>query len=696
MNIATLRARAKGWLPPQQPWPWSPPPLPQTLPPYTPRLFKLAHIALGDVDSAATLVAAVLLRAPASEERALQELVLLVPQGWLSWPTTAGPADELRLGLKREQTDRLLSLLGQAEPSTRIGLSLHLFDDVPRDELDSLLGTRGAEAHVEQLIIHIGESLHLIPPPGTQPLCVQLEPELLDAHDPQVGRLVRRHTVGCNACRARADGIERTLHLLRNALDTFFRVPLPADIGQRMTLLQRQQRTQSKKPWVVVPLVLLLLVLAGRAWASAPDTAAAPPALSASEIVDRALHRWDRHTLRYGVLHERVTIGMDDDARTLERWFDYSPPHRMRITVRQPNDVTPLFDLVTDGSQRLAYSMTRWGEIEQGFVENEQVGDWMPLLQQLPMVGGLGRSPVYQHGTDVLLLARAQRDGPILMGTTWWRDRPAFLVMSVSASSGRTLLTIDRETFALLEGRVNPRVTGTTTMPSRVVWRVELLEMINRPDVPGHTFRIVRSGEEQPLVNPRQVGLRPGPLLNLDLAVASNPLPLPKLLPEPSTLAYLRLPNRLSTSVTQVYEAPLSTLIIESPLLPMPRLVRPLREEFAAGRYEVVDHERENVTILDWTLSQAPQERKRVYLWHALASDEERDQLALRILNSMTLVDASNVHQFRDRFVQPDPSIARVERPQFMIRGGRRFVRHKLEQPERRASAADISAYFTR
>ncbi|HEY0605075.1 MAG TPA: hypothetical protein VGD58_19305, partial [Herpetosiphonaceae bacterium] len=74
-----------------------------------PQLFKLAHIAVGDADSAAVLTADVLAQAPATEGAALRLLIERLPQGWLSWPGACGPSEWLRLGLRREQADRLLS-----------------------------------------------------------------------------------------------------------------------------------------------------------------------------------------------------------------------------------------------------------------------------------------------------------------------------------------------------------------------------------------------------------------------------------------------------------------------------------------------------------------------------------------------------------------------------------------------------------
>src|SRR5687768_10816216 len=78
-----------------------------------PQIFKLAYIAVGDADSAAVLTADVLAQAPANEGAALRILLARVPQGWLSWPGAAGPSEWLRLGLRREQADRLLSVLGE-------------------------------------------------------------------------------------------------------------------------------------------------------------------------------------------------------------------------------------------------------------------------------------------------------------------------------------------------------------------------------------------------------------------------------------------------------------------------------------------------------------------------------------------------------------------------------------------------------
>lgn len=116
MEIATLRkltARILGpstrfgvWLDP-------PPEAEPVLPHFAPQLFKLAHIAVGDADTAAVLTADVLALDPPNEVAALRLLVARLPQGWLSWPGAAGPSEWLRLHLRREHADRLLSVLGE-------------------------------------------------------------------------------------------------------------------------------------------------------------------------------------------------------------------------------------------------------------------------------------------------------------------------------------------------------------------------------------------------------------------------------------------------------------------------------------------------------------------------------------------------------------------------------------------------------
>src|SRR5689334_14125715 len=166
MTIAVLRQRATQTLRHIQQWRHPDPP---PIPPYAAALFRLAHIAVGDPDTAAIMAADVVALEPADERAALQLLIKRLPAGWLSWPGAAGPGEWLRLRLRREQADRLLSVLGEWDPDARIGLGLWLLWDVRRDEVDAWLGTHGMPDHIAEFVGYLGEGLDLVPLPGDRP-----------------------------------------------------------------------------------------------------------------------------------------------------------------------------------------------------------------------------------------------------------------------------------------------------------------------------------------------------------------------------------------------------------------------------------------------------------------------------------------------------------------------------------------------
>lgn len=664
-----------------------------TLPSITPHLFKLAHLAVGDADSAAVLLADVLAlhggNPDVDEATALLQLVERLPDGWLSWPGGAGPGEWLALGLRREQADRLLSVLGEWGPQDRIGLALYLLWDVRRDDLDSWLGTHGMADHIGWLINYVGDGLDLAAPAGTTPACKETAPDLIDARDPQVGRTVRRHTMGCDACRRRVDGLRQTADVLRIALNVFFRTPplprLPQLVVERRKLL-RQPQFKQWKPLVAVAAVLLLWALMFRQPPAGAAPAPPPPApRDAYALLNRALNKFEQDAPRTGILHERVRFLDQDQPLLLERWYGYGRSPRLRITITRPGSATPILDLATDGTEQVAYQLDySYRSPANALIRNPDVAQLMPLLRQLPVTGSLGDSRIDQRNLDLPLLAQAWRSKNTLLGTTLWRNRPAYLLSSTRPGQDRMILTIDEQTGGLLEVRRASDAGGTAT--TSAVWQAELVEVV--PTVPSSIFVLPPRETVIPQINPRRFMLQPLSNVDVNTALRISTLAVPQYLPEPSLLSYIRTRDR-GSSVVQMYEGQWSSVAILTPdtLVRTPLV---LDESFRNGRYTLVPHALPNTTIIEFILNGAGNRRMRLYYWHGLSNDTERTAQAKAILESLVPVDTNNNTAYLERFLDPPtavPSGSAVTRPRLTRTGSAgvrlRYMHAKLTQPTR-------------
>lgn len=660
-----------------------------------PQLFKLAHIAVGDADSAAVLTADVLAQAPATEGAALRLLVERLPQGWLSWPGACGPSEWLRLGLRREQADRLLSVLGEWDAEERIGLALYLLWDVRRDDLDAWTGATNMDERVRELISYIGEGLRIVEPGGSHDECREIASDLLEANDPQIGRDIRLHTMGCDACRRRVTGLRQTVALLRKALNVFFRAPLPQNFALLIDRRQKQRRQeQIRRYWrpalgAAVALMLALRILAHSEPTAETVQAAVPP--NATELIDQALNRFARQSHPSGVLHERVRVGKDKHVVVVERWYDYRA-EQLRVTARRPEQTLPIFDLATDGESWIAYEFNNGaGRPLNVLVRNREIARLMPLLRQLPFVGSFSETVVNQEYMDLTLLAQARQGKAVLLGTTTKQGRAAYVLSSVKPGFSRTVLIIDRETLSLLEARVAPDVAGNTQ--TERVWEAEVVEVVPRSGIQPNTFQLSPRTTVVTQIDPRQLVLHGGTNLDIQTAVRFGVLPVPEFTPGETLIAHLRGTSGFNAATLQMYESEWSTVAIVTPRISFRAVPwQELDRTFAHGSYTLQTLDLPQATMAWFVLNDTPYQAMQLYLWHALADETEREEMIKQILDSLTLVDSSNANAYHQRFpVASEDGKAGSSSPQQFQRINtappapsqatrRRYFRSKLEQ----------------
>ncbi len=621
---------------------------PAPLPAWASPLWRLAYLAVGDDRSATVLVADVLQHAPAHEGAAVKMLADRLPEGWLSWPGAAGPSEWLRLKLRREQADRLLSVLGEWSAPERLALGLHLLWDIPRDDLDKWLGKRGMGASVAELIAHVADSLDWVDPPSDNPTCVPFRSDLLDAHEGHTSRATRMHLLACDACRTHAAGLRRSTALVRHAVDVFFRQPPPIDLLQQAAKHPHIQRSIAIPP-VLVPLLVAALVVAALVLrphhASTGTASASQPALSATDVLDRALDRFE-HAPADSVFHEQVRAGSNADAVVIERWFDRFK--QVRITVRTATN-EPIFELSSDGRRTISYKITdRDGAADEALIEPTDVPALLPVLRQLPFVGSFGSMAVVDQSTlDVPLLAQAQRGTLALLGTRRWQDRTGYLLNSAQDDGTHLMLLIDAQQFNLLRAQ---RVHDNIATP-QTLWQAQVVE--TPASAPASTFNSVSTRATQRFVNPRQLDDVTTPAALADVT-EYMPVPIPTALPEQVVTQYLHTLGDPSIGVLQVYEAPWSTVAIVTQRIRYD-FGRPpaLPNTFAHGQYAVIESTLPQTTFITFSYSDNPDRRSTIYYWHALASAAQRERTLLDLLNTIAIADATNVAQFAERFAAP-------------------------------------------
>ncbi len=623
------------------------------LPAVTPMVYRLAIVAVGDGDLAALLAADTLahvgqrhtLDAPSVEVAAVRELKNLLPKGWLSWPGAAGPAEWLRLGLRREQADRVLSVLGERDPLERIALALHLLYDVRRDDLDTWLGTRGMGEQIAMLASYVGRSLELVPTQPEREQCAAVAPDLLDVDEPQLGRRARLHIVGCDVCRQHARGMRETFDILREALLAFFRTPLPSRFPTLLRQCEHQLRYPrvAWRPVVGFAVAVVLLLFAQRAARGEPAAFIRVPAAPADavELIDRALYRFDARRPAGEVWHETIRFANQGQMLLLERWFEFSQLARTRVTVRPDQDGAPLLDVVSN-ARSVTYSARQRGDAPRSVeLRDADLAAIVPLLRQLPFTGSLGDQVVDQRTLDVTLLAQARASSPRLLGSIMHNGRPAWMVAAESEAAGKMTLTIDRDTSSLVEVRIGDGGPGTRT---RLVWDTQLLEVINNNNLPAHVFDPAGAAGTVATLNPRQLASRPTIPMGVDNARALELLPLPDEVPDEVLFSYVRPQGRGGNSLVAVYESRWSTLQIVYPMsarrsLPpssapawLPEPIG-LGERFEGGTYTVIKNDLPGLTLVEFALHSAPETRLGLFYWHAFADEAAREAVVRRTLD---------------------------------------------------------------
>ncbi len=624
-------------------------------PTYAAALVQLAFFATGDVEAGHALAARALATTSTSRD-AVRAIARRLPRKTRAWPTRQVIE---RVESEAKNTIGRLAALARWTPRERLALALYLVGGVPRRDIGEWVDSVGLE---ERLVGLVATAAGIAPltAPDENDACHVFAGSMLDVDDPDLGRNLRLHMLGCTRCVERVVATRAVLRAMRDMVERFF-PPEPPRHVPRAGIPPRRKRQAARLARLALACLLVFAVTVGIAWSaeSRAGTARSERAtVTAAALVDRALNRFSGEQ-RSGVLHERLHMGEGTDALVIERYTDYQPPHRMWLTLQKPGDDTLLLDLRTDGGTRLWYrGQNPGGTPTTVSIDDPRINEMQPLLRNLPAVGPLGSFPSARARTDVTLLAAATTANPTLLGTTTFAGRPAYLLSYVDEQEAeRIVLTIDAETATLLRATA---ATAAGNGSSTQLWQAEIVEIVTPESAPSFDLPPAVASDEVP--NPRHLLLQPFSNIRLGTLLGQHAvIPMPLELPPDTSLAYLRNGNLYG--IVQVYEGAMTTVAIVSNyyhmFTPPPE---PLTERAGSTRWRVAREDTaRSVTQIEFAPARGAASRALLYVWHAQLGDRERLELATRVLEMLRWPTVKEAATLEERFVLDG---GRAPRPQ--------------------------------
>jgi DNA-directed RNA polymerase specialized sigma24 family protein len=451
------------------------------------RLYRLALLVAGDTATAATLVQSAYRQLPAEIDtateteafliRALLNQRLLRKSGW----TIAQP-DLTYTTLGRAQVAALFRALAALPPPARLAIGLTYINGSSPSEIDALIGPALGERTVAQVLgrfhIDAARAVNFVPGDADGVTLTRLERLASGQLTDDEAVALRRDLLARPALRDLRDGMIAVRELLPRAIPTLFAASAPpALVDHLLELIQndrppRRPQISTRRAQMLLAFVVLVLtgaIIGGPsllARIGAPTAAHAP---TVPELLDAAIHRFDRAPLQQGVLHEQYRAEREGRAAYLiDRWYDYAAPNRLIISVSQENrNGPPLMQVGTDGQSliQLRYSRNR-GFGEQPLdvrVSADEAQRLIPLLRGLPHTSAFARPNAEPTDPGPLFLAQARAANAAYLGQTNMLGRSAYLLTyqtdrppaygsrTAEGQPARVLLTIDAQTYALLD-----------------------------------------------------------------------------------------------------------------------------------------------------------------------------------------------------------------------------------------------------
>ncbi|MEO7911763.1 MAG: hypothetical protein ABIV47_19120, partial [Roseiflexaceae bacterium] len=394
-----------------------------------------------------------------------------------------------------------------------------------------------------------------------------------------------------------------------------------------------------------------------------------------AELIESAIHRFDRAPLQSGVLHEQYLLARDNGSGYLiERWYDYGAPNRLAISVKPSgNNATPLMQISSDG--RSIVQFRNFFEGPNGAqsldvqVSEAEASAMLPLLRGQPTMATFGRERGQPSDLGPLYLAQARAGGASLLGTTTLLGRQAFLLTyhteqppmlsrRDAAQPSQVVLAIDAQTYALLD--VSLIAEGAAESSARHPIQAQQLEVL--ADAPDEQFNLPTSADvsqHSGIASVRFPFIVDEQIISLDDAARRTPRTLlaPSQLPDQRMrgLAVAIDNSRDGQNVILLYEGEFQNLIVLPDALSSD--ADGSGQERSAGdfRYQIVRSPGFGSGLAAVVYRpDTPDESLTMILNDEYATSEEREATLQSLIASLTPVDTQSLPALRRNFEAPD------------------------------------------
>ncbi|MBC8164134.1 MAG: hypothetical protein H7Z42_23230, partial [Roseiflexaceae bacterium] len=365
-----------------------------------------------------------------------------------------------------------------------------------------------------------------------------------------------------------------------------------------------------------------------------------------------------------GVLYERYRVEIAGKApQIITRWYDYAPPHRLAVELRDEGQDAVNYAIRTTGRDIVEYQIRRFDDdsgqptrINYQLSPGEDAAA-IPVLRSALMPIHAFQDAAYQPEINSLYLAQARENGATLLGRSSVAGRTALLLgyttaqLPLEQQAGelrQVLLAVDSELRALLE--VTVLSTGTGESVATRPWRVEQIELLAQAEEGQFSFGAGSS--VQVVTGPRSVLAPSIPALFTSLGEAQREsrsgLLLPTAPPTDARGLVLNLRGeRASSRYGLIYEGEFQSLL----LLPAPGFesndIRWQGQERSTGpfRYRIAEalDRLEGGLFAQVYHQDTPERRVNIMLWDTLSTAGEREQRLIDVVASLQPVTAENV-----------------------------------------------------
>jgi len=657
------------------------------------RLYRLAMLVAGDSATAATLVQSAYRQIPAEIDtandteafliRALLNQRLLRKSRW-----TMAPPDLAYTTLDRVQVTALFHALAALPPPARLAIGLQYINGSSPDEIDALIGRALGEQTSADVLGRFrtaaARAVGLAPADAGETTLAQLDQLMSGQLAEDEALALRRDLIAQPALRDLRDGMMAVRELLPRAIPTLFAAPPPPALVDRLLeLIQNDRpsrlpqvstrRAQTLLAFGVLALAAAIILIPSLLTRITTPTAARVPTVP--ELLDNAIHRFDRAPLHQGVLHEQYRVEREGRAAYLiERWYDYAAPNRLAISVSQENrNGPPIMQVGTDGQSliQLRYSRNR-GFGEQPLdvqVSADDAQKLVPLLRGLPHTTAFARPNADLSDPGPSFLAQARAANAAYLGQTNMLGRSAFLLTYQTdrplaygsrmpeSQSIRVLLTIDAQTYALLDVAVVG--AGEAESTARHPVRAQQFEVLSEAPNTRFTLPTGREvGKRTGMASVRFPFIDNNLLVSIDDAAEQMPDQLfaPLKLPDEHMRGLAVRENRSGGAgdIMLIYEGEFQNVIVLPSL--DPNANQNVGEEQVAGayRYRLIagSDVAGGITAMVYR-SEAPTKPLGLILNDDFATLEERETTLRSIIASLTPINDQSLPVLRRTFQSP-------------------------------------------